>query len=81
MAKHAKPNQPSKKIQLSTTSIKDVPRKITLTSEQSQILGQVYQLILGWRRERLDINKQTGLTPDPIDDSKNIQSISMEVEG
>ncbi|MBX3039041.1 MAG: hypothetical protein KF758_19170 [Anaerolineales bacterium] len=81
MAKHAKPNHSSKKIQLSTTSIKDVPRKITLTSEQSQILGQVYQLILGWRRERLDINKQTGLTPDPIDDSKNIQSTAMEVKG
>jgi len=81
MAKHAKPNHSSKKIQISTTSFKDVPRKITFTAEQSQILGQVYQLILGWRRERLDINKQTGITPDLIDDSKNIQSISMEVEG
>ena len=29
------------------------PSKIVLTSEQRTALGKVYQLILGWRRQRL----------------------------
>lgn len=29
------------------------PKKIVITPEQSRLLGQVYQTILGWRRERL----------------------------
>jgi hypothetical protein len=81
MAKHAKANHSSKKIRISTASIKDVPRKITFTPEQSQILGQVYPLILGWRRERLGNIKQTSLTHDAIDDLKKIQSTAIEVKG
>lgn len=82
MAKHADLNCSSKKIWNSTKlNSKDAPKKITFTPEQGQILGEVYQLILGWRRERLGNKKQTSLTHNPIDDSKNIQPISIEVEG
>ena len=37
------------------------------TAEQRQILGNVYQLILGWRRERLmKLASQTALTSSSL---------------
>jgi hypothetical protein len=42
------------------------PDPSTITPEQGQILGQVYQLILSWRRERLAAaSGETGTQDQP----------------
>jgi hypothetical protein len=41
------------------------PGPSTITPEQGQILGQVYQLILSWRRERLAVASGETGTQDP----------------
>ena len=66
---------------LGADDIQTKPYEPVLSSEQRRILAQVYQLILGWRRERLT---KTGhvitVAETNILSTKSAQAIAVEVE-
>jgi hypothetical protein len=48
------------------TALPTDPNEFTFTPEQCRILGQVYQLILGWRKQRLQAAQANGPKVVPV---------------